>query len=740
MPVSLYRDLPSCCEPDAGAITALHGDVVATGPGDVLATIQQGVVTNLKLAVAPALTLKGNNTNSTGTEQDLTVSEVQTMLDITPGPVTFTAVGSSPNADGAIVTSGNIITLEPANTSFPGVLLSADWNTFNNKQNSLTFGSISTSTTGVTVGGGANSTVGPNVTVNVQTASGSQPGLLSSADWTTFNNKQPSGAYITALTGDVVATGPGSSASTIQPNVVTNAKLAVAPAMTLKGNNTVSTGNEQDLTVSQVQTMLNIVPGSITFTAVGSSPNSSGAIVTSGNIITLEPANASFPGVLLAADWTTFNNKQNALTFGNLTTASANFSVSGGTGAVIGSGTSLTLTEGNLTEAASSVLVISGGTSAVLGAGTSIQVKQAGTSQSGYLSSTDWNTFNNKQSAGNYITALTGDGTATGPGSAVLTLSTVNANIGTFASVTVNGKGLVTAATALSGDATTSGSVLTLDTVNANVGSFGSSTAIPTVTVNAKGLTTAVTTNAVIAPAGTLTGTTLASNVVSSSLTSVGTITTGVWNGTVTQGFSFLTSGTSYTTPSGITAATLFKFYLVGGGGGGGGTTTANGHGAGGGGAGVGVLYITGLAPSTPYTIAIGAGGAQGTNAPSAGGAGGNTTITIAATTYTASGGGGGPDTASTSTGGVGGASTGFTINIPGQNGCGTTAAGTQSSVPNGGNSGMGFGLGGVGSVAFIGQDGHGSTGFGGGGAGAGPGTGFGASGGGGCMLVEWSN
>jgi hypothetical protein len=46
------------------------------------------------------------------------------------------------------------------------------------------------------------------------------------------------------------------------------------------------------------------------------------------------------------------------------------------------------------------------------------------------------------------ITALTGDGTASGPGSAALTLATVNSNVGSFtnASITVNGKGLVTAA------------------------------------------------------------------------------------------------------------------------------------------------------------------------------------------------------------------------------------------------------------------------------------------------------
>ncbi len=53
-----------------------------------------------------------------------------------------------------------------------------------------------------------------------------------------------------------------------------------------------------------------------------------------------------------------------------------------------------------------------------------------------------------KQATGNYITALTGDITASGPGSVASTLATVNSNVGSFtnASLTVNAKGLITAA------------------------------------------------------------------------------------------------------------------------------------------------------------------------------------------------------------------------------------------------------------------------------------------------------
>jgi hypothetical protein len=49
----------------------------------------------------------------------------------------------------------------------------------------------------------------------------------------------------------------------------------------------------------------------------------------------------------------------------------------------------------------------------------------------------------------------------------------------------------------LSGDITSVNTVTTLATVNANVGTFGNGTAIPSITVNAKGLITGVTTTAV---------------------------------------------------------------------------------------------------------------------------------------------------------------------------------------------------------------------------------------------------
>lgn len=161
------------------------------------------------------------------------------------------------------------------------------------------------------------------------------------------------------------------------------------------------------------------------------------AALLSAASIQVKQSSTSQSGYLSNTDWNTFNNKQSALTIGNLTDAG---------------------TDG---------ITITGGSGAVIGTGTSIAQHVSDATHNGYLASTDFNTFSAKQPAGNYITALTGDVTASGPGSVGATLATVNSNVGSFtnANITVNAKGLITAASSGS----SSGATATPTTMQSNL-------------------------------------------------------------------------------------------------------------------------------------------------------------------------------------------------------------------------------------------------------------------------------
>jgi len=71
-------------------------------------------------------------------------------------------------------------------------------------------GNLGTSTTGVTITNGSNAVIGSGTTIDIATASGTTTGLLTSTDWTTFNNKLSStlnSGYIFVGNASNVATG-----------------------------------------------------------------------------------------------------------------------------------------------------------------------------------------------------------------------------------------------------------------------------------------------------------------------------------------------------------------------------------------------------------------------------------------------------------------------------------------------------------------------------------------------------
>lgn len=163
--------------------------------------------------------------------------------------------------------------------------------------------------------------------------------------------------------------------------------------------------------------------------------------------------------------------------------------------------------------------------------------------------------------------ALGGTGTTTVPTAGQVLVGLAN---GTYAPESTSSLGFISGnqTITLSGDATGSGTTtipVTLATVNTNVGTYGSASAVPSVTVNGKGLVTAISTTTVVAPAGTLTGTTLNSTVVTSSLTSVGTLASLIVSGQSSLGNASTTglTVTSTSTLSGVKLTNLTNSILA---------------------------------------------------------------------------------------------------------------------------------------------------------------------------------
>jgi hypothetical protein len=205
---------------------------------------------------------------------------------------------------------------------------------------------------------------------------------------------------------------------------------------------------------------------------------------------------------------------------------------------------------------------------------------------------TKWATARNLSLTGDATATLTGvDGSAAV--SAALTLATVNANVGSFGSttaipiITVNAKGLVTGVTTASisgsisvtgGDLTLSGNTgtaitnATLATVNSNVGTFGSSTSVPVVTVNSKGLVTSVTTANISGAltftgdvtgsgtTGTSTALTISPLAVTNSMLAGSIANAKLSNSAITIGSTSIALGATSTTLAGLTSVTSTGF------------------------------------------------------------------------------------------------------------------------------------------------------------------------------------
>ena len=151
----------------------------------------------------------------TNTAPDQTVALASgTGISVTGTYPNFTVTNTAPSSGGTVtsvtgtapvVSSGGAtpaISMPAATTSVNGYLTSTDWTTFNNKSNtSGTVTSVAALTLGTT-GTDLSSTVAtgtttPVITLQVPTASATNRGALSAADWSTFNSKAPAVTYTT---------------------------------------------------------------------------------------------------------------------------------------------------------------------------------------------------------------------------------------------------------------------------------------------------------------------------------------------------------------------------------------------------------------------------------------------------------------------------------------------------------------------------------------------------------------
>jgi len=157
--------------------------------------------------------------NGSGGFSNVTIG---TGVSFTTGTLSATGSGgtiTSVTGTAPVASSGGttpVISMAAATTSVNGYLTSTDWTTFNNKGSGTvtSVAAITLGTTGTDLSSTvANGTTTPVITLQVPTASASNRGALSAADWTTFNSK--GSGTVTSVTGSAPVVSSGGATPAI---------------------------------------------------------------------------------------------------------------------------------------------------------------------------------------------------------------------------------------------------------------------------------------------------------------------------------------------------------------------------------------------------------------------------------------------------------------------------------------------------------------------------------------------
>lgn len=214
------------------AIT-INGSAISLG-----GTVSVGTVTSVtgtspvvsSGGATPAISMAAASTSVDGY---LTSTDWNTFNNKGSGTVTSVSATSPVTSTGGATPT---IAMPAATTSVDGYLTSTDWTTFNNKGSGTvtSVAALTLGTTGTDLSSSvATGTTTPVITLNVPTASATNRGVLSSADWTTFNNK---GSGTVTSTSVVSANGFAGTVAT----ATTTPAITISTSITgvLKGNGT----------------------------------------------------------------------------------------------------------------------------------------------------------------------------------------------------------------------------------------------------------------------------------------------------------------------------------------------------------------------------------------------------------------------------------------------------------------------------------------------------------------------